>query len=119
MGVHFMPFSLLFEYMEACLIHGSEFFFKFGIAWLQYLETHLMLAKNTSELTSLLRNEHPTDHCKCHPGLFKSGAEEVRAFEEVLARAHSVNLSRFADFAELREQKIAEFAKIMLSRKER
>ncbi|CAD7929967.1 unnamed protein product [Amoebophrya sp. A25] len=119
LGVHFMPFSCLFTYMEACLTHGSVFFFKFGIAWLQFLETHLMLCKSTSELQTLLRNDHPTDHCKSHPALFKNAAEESAIFEEIIAKAHQVDLNKFGDFDALRKQVATEFEEIMEARRQR
>ncbi|CAD7923651.1 unnamed protein product [Amoebophrya sp. A120] len=120
MGVHFMPFTIVFQYFEACLQHGHEFFFKFGISWLQHLETHLMLARSTSELGALLRNEHPTDQTKSHPGLWKGSVkDEIEAFEEILANAHSVNLNRFGDFQQLRIRKAAEFEQLMIQRAKR
>eukprot|EP00392_Amoebophrya_sp_AT5.2_P007980 g7999.t1 len=117
MGVHFMPFTILFQYFEACLQHGHEFVFKFGISWLRHLETHLMLATSTSSLTALLRNEHPTDQTKSHPALWGGDIRrEIDTFEEILANAHSVNLSKFGDFAELRRRKADEFERLMVQR---
>jgi len=119
LGVHFLPFSVVFDYMEAVLQHGVHFCFKFGIAYLEHIRPQLMSCTNVSTANAMLKNEHPT-RWAANPTLWSNDVEkEAAAFQEVIAKAHGVDLDQHGDFEKMLIEIPQEFATIMAERKAR
>lgn len=57
LGVHFLPFEFLFDYMELYFRFGSEFLFRFGLSYYRYFKEEIATAPGTSQLMLYLRAE--------------------------------------------------------------
>lgn len=53
-GIHSAPFSVLFAYFELLLQSGTEFLFKFAMAWVLHWESTIMTCNAIDDLNCLL-----------------------------------------------------------------
>jgi hypothetical protein len=93
LGVHVLPYEYLFDYFELYFRFGSEFVFKFALAYVEHFSDHLKAATGTPDLMTTLRAEdsHSEWNLPAHIA--------VVAFETVLAKA----LMKSIDMVELNE----------------
>jgi hypothetical protein len=102
LGVHVLPYEYLFDYFELYFRFGTEFVFKFALAYVEHFSEHLLAANGTPELMTTLRAEdsHSEWNLPAHIA--------VVAFENVLAKA----LLKTLDTAELSEMRKAQREKV-------
>jgi len=117
LGLHMMPFSTMFSFIELFLLNGREFLFQFSMAYFQELETAIMSNAAMNLVNALLRNEHIDDHKKAHPSI--SAWPEVKFFEKVLRNATLFDLDSKVDFRDLLEKEHARYAETVLLRRAR
>lgn len=117
LGLHMMPFSVLFSFMELFLFHGHDFLFRFSMVYLQNLEAEILKRTTMTAVNALLRNENVDDHKKPHPVI--AAFPEAEFFNHVIEKALQFNLDSSVDYKALREREHTAYAALMEARAQR
>jgi hypothetical protein len=88
LGLHVLPFEYLIELYENFFLHGAEFLFAFGLAYLGHFRSALLEAKSTAALMTVLRAEDDTADWKLPKSIHKEEfgtimAEAINALEKL------------------------------------
>eukprot|EP00397_Hematodinium_sp_SG-2012_P018622 GEMP01019083.1.p1 GENE.GEMP01019083.1~~GEMP01019083.1.p1 ORF type:complete len:380 (+),score=105.22 GEMP01019083.1:171-1310(+) len=117
LGLHMMPFSILFSFMELFLLHGRDFLFRFSIVYLANLESEIVKRTSINAVNSLLRNENVDDHKKPHPVI--AAWPEVDFFHHVIEKALQFDLNSALDYKSMCEKEHHLHTQLMAQRRAR
>jgi len=87
LGVHFLPYEFLFDYLELYFRFGTEWVWKFGLAYVDCFQKELTEAPGTSGLMTILRAEDP------HANWNLPAECPVAMFGDVMSKALTINLN--------------------------
>ena len=101
LGLHVLPYSALFDFYENFFTHGSEYLFKFALAYIEKFESELMAASSTHSQMTILRAEDDKADWKLPPMLLQRHLEE-QVFDAIVNDALNIELE--FDFEDMKVQ---------------